>query len=378
MGMILKGDCIEVMKAMKPNSVDAIVCDPPYGLEFMGKEWDKLRNNWQAEKGRYHNDTTFLSKGDRIRYKAGLEMQLWHTQWLTEAYRVLKPGGSMLVMGGSDSCFGVGNKYRPETLSKGRFPANIILSHHPECVQVGVKRVKPHNGSGKSSGNTSKEKSMFGVESTAISYLAKDGLETVESWDCHRDCAVRMLDEQSGDKCGGRWSRLKTSKRTPGTSFDCGVKNIENANQYIGDSGGASRFFYCAKASRGERNAGLGDSLINGDFIKGRKSKKFASSRPSGVLYNNNEQAFSQEEINKNNHPTVKPIKLFEWLIKLVIREGQIVLDPFIGSGTTAIAAHNTGRKCVGIEKEDEYLEIAKRRIDYWENQFQQVELKWA
>ncbi|TES91963.1 MAG: site-specific DNA-methyltransferase [Candidatus Cloacimonadota bacterium] len=74
-------------------------------------------------------------------------------------------------------------------------------------------------------------------------------------------------------------------------------------------------------------------------------------------------------------HPTVKPVSLFEYLIKLVTRQGQIILDPFIGSGTTAIAAHNTGRKCVGIEKEDEYLTIAKRRIDYWKNQPKQMEM---
>lgn len=65
----------------------------------------------------------------------------------------------------------------------------------------------------------------------------------------------------------------------------------------------------------------------------------------------------------------VKPIALFEWLIKLVTREGQVVLDPFLGSGTTAIAAHKTGRKCIGIEREDEYLEISRKRISYWEQQ---------
>ena len=77
----------------------------------------------------------------------------------------------------------------------------------------------------------------------------------------------------------------------------------------------------------------------------------------------------------RNNHPTVKPIKLFEYLIKLVTREGQIVLDPFIGSGTTAIAVHNTGRKCVGIEKEEEYIEIAKRRTAYWRSRPRQLEM---
>ena len=101
--MILKGDCIEVMKAMKPNSVDAIVTDPPYGLEFMGKEWDKLwdkRNGKLTDLGIQKQGDPFIGK-NLSQYRAGLEMQLWHTQWLTEAYRVLKPGGSMLVMGGT-------------------------------------------------------------------------------------------------------------------------------------------------------------------------------------------------------------------------------------------------------------------------------------
>jgi len=202
--------------------------------------------------------------------------------------------------------------------------------------------------------------------------------------------AGRMLDEQSGDKCGGRWSRLKTSKRTPGTSFDCGVKNIENANQYIGDYGGASRFFYCAKASRGERNAGLdgmeekggkaGDLTCRGNnnpvckICDGSKIKRGNElSRKICKCENPEWQTINKKQVNL--HPCVKPIKLFEYLIKLVTREGQIILDPFIGSGTTAIAAHNTGRKCIGIEKEDEYLAIAKRRIDYWENQPKQMEM---
>ena len=65
----------------------------------------------------------------------------------------------------------------------------------------------------------------------------------------------------------------------------------------------------------------------------------------------------------KNNHPTVKPIKLMEYLIKLVSREGAIILDPFIGSGTTAIACLKTNRMFIGIEKEEEYVKIANARI---------------
>ena len=65
----------------------------------------------------------------------------------------------------------------------------------------------------------------------------------------------------------------------------------------------------------------------------------------------------------KNNHPTVKPIKLMEYLIKLTTKENAIVLDPFIGSGTTAIACQKLNRKWIGIEKEEEYVKIAEARI---------------
>jgi len=611
--MLLKGDCVEVMKAIKSNSIDTIITDPPYGLEFMGKKWDKLRNTWQAEKGRYHNDTTFIAKGDRIRYQAGLEMQLWHTQWLTEAYRVMKPGASMLVMGGTrtfhrlmvaiedtgfiikdtlmwlygsgfpkaqdlgkmidkrgkkhrfphillkfqkslntqrikkgltlnkiNKLFGVppnsgcaahkfcdksqpqfptmeqmkiladildlndmieiygenrklwkvydeiereiigfkkaglgtGNTYAftednikaqkeldvtaPSTdlakhwdgfkvggikpayepivwavkppegsyidnvlkwgvgavnvdecrvvyqnnsdrelahqnalgpierykthkqiygggrksagfqdthSPKGRFPANVILSHHPECMQVGMKRAKTESG-----GKGINKHAIWGTSTRKVeTFNEGDGYETVESWDCHPDCPIRLLDEQSGLLHAPANKLIK--KHIANNLVNLGGGNIGITAQYQ-DSGGASRFFYCAKASRSERNRGL----------EGMKEKQTTGGGGGIGNYLNDVNSASgkygsEKAPAKNNHPTVKPIALFEWLIKLVTREGQVVLDPFIGSGTTAIAAHKTGRKYIGIEKESEYLEIAKKRIDYWEKQPIQMDL---
>lgn len=247
--------------------------------------------------------------------------------------------------------------------SLGRFPANVILSHHPECVQRGVKRVKSESG-----GNSGKDNSfsMLGaIKPTnknliGRSYKDPNGLETVEAWDCHPDCAVRLLDEGSGitKTHGGR-----SDKQSKGIFGTFGGRYFGN-----NDSGGASRFFYTAKASRTERNAGL----------EGMEEKNQASTYGDigSVEGNPRKPATGHVQKIKNSHPTVKPIALFEWLIKLVTREGQIILDPFLGSGTTAIAAHKAGRKCIGIEKEDEYLEIAKRRIDYWKSQPRQLELK--
>ena len=80
---------------------------------------------------------------------------------------------------------------------------------------------------------------------------------------------------------------------------------------------------------------------------------------PSG----NNGNTSSEDRVSKNNHPTVKPIALMEYLIKMVTRTGGIVLDPFIGSGTTGIAAIRSGNKFVGCEQSEEYCQIANHRI---------------
>ncbi len=93
---VICGDCIDIMGDFPDNSIDAIVTDPPYGLEFMGKEWDKLLN-----KDRHVDYASCRNAHGPNEYKAGLEMQIWHNKWAAKALRVLKPGASMLVMGGT-------------------------------------------------------------------------------------------------------------------------------------------------------------------------------------------------------------------------------------------------------------------------------------
>jgi len=119
-----------------------------------------------------------------------------------------------------------------------------------------------------------------------------------------------------------------------------------------GDSGSASRFFYCAKSSKSERNRGCEEL-----------EKKFTATMNDGIgMREHNESEPSA--YNQNNHPTVKPITLMRYLCRLVTPHNGIVLDPFIGSGTTAIACKLEGFQCIGIEKEPEYVEIAKARVE--------------
>jgi len=127
----------------------------------------------------------------------------------------------------------------------------------------------------------------------------------------------------------------------------------------LGDSGSAARFFYCAKASRSERNAGL--EGMEEREIKGAVGMKTVTAAkwgdPDEPVYERNTKA-------KNHHPTVKPIALMRYLVRLTkTPTGGVVLDPFMGSGTTGIACLLEGRDFIGIEREEEYYAIAEKRI---------------
>ena len=131
--------------------------------------------------------------------------------------------------------------------------------------------------------------------------------------------AGKVLDEQSGVKQSQK-RKAEYNKPTEHTNtYTPKASDYRDDNTYD-DKGGASRFFYCPKTSKKEK----------GD---------------------------------ENNHPTVKPLKLMEYLIKLVTPKGGLVMDCFMGSGSTGVAARNLGFKFIGIEREQEYMDIAKQRI---------------
>jgi len=139
----------------------------------------------------------------------------------------------------------------------------------------------------------------------------------------------------------------------------------------IGDSGNASRFFksiiYQAKASKSERNKGcegLEDIKVKSWHFKCKIcGKTYSEQSYKSGCHCESPDIEEWTGTSKNNHPTVKPIALMEYLIKMVTPKGGIVLDPFVGSGTTCMAAKKTGRDFIGIEKEPQYVKIAEARI---------------
>jgi site-specific DNA-methyltransferase (adenine-specific) len=173
----------------------------------------------------------------------------------------------------------------------GRFPSNLVLSHSPYCTDE----------------------------------------------QCDIECAIERLNGQSiaGGMHGAGKSRPK--------------------QQHKGDSGGASRFFYCAKVSSGERNAGLDD-------MPNRELRAAGGTTSNGKPSMEGRDRFGS--IVKNHHPTVKPQKLMQYFCRLVTPPGGVVLDPFMGSGSTGLAAKTLGFEFLGIEKDPGYFEISSRRIN--------------
>lgn len=174
--------------------------------------------------------------------------------------------------------------------------------------------------------------------------------------------AAGVLDEQSGERgasapASGPTQEGFSSRNSMAGSFG-GMKG--RPPQFHNDSGGASRFFYCAKSSRSEREAGL-----TGD------TKPFGHSGGASRAVERGEEYGQGQEIGRNrikqvrnNHPTVKPIALMRWLCRLVTPPNGLILDPFAGSGSTGCAAIAEGFRFIGIEKEAEYAEIARARIE--------------
>jgi DNA modification methylase len=163
-----------------------------------------------------------------------------------------------------------------------------------------------------------------------------------------------LLDESSAaelDTMTGIHKGSKPAKRKKEwTGYNQGLKKLECEIGY-NDTGYVSRYFYCAKTSSSERNRGL-EGLP--DKIGGGRCSTVSGDTRTGDI-----------TIQKNNHPTVKPIALMKYILKLLAPPGNpICLDPFAGSGSTLVAAKELGISCIGIEKEEEYVNIAKARIE--------------
>lgn len=270
--------------------------------------------------------------------------------------------------------FGINSKPQDIQMFKesGRFPANFLMTHSPDCKLVGTKKVKAIKGGGGAKSpvwTESSEDKKRKVYPDELGYGDSDGTETVEAWECVDGCPIKLLDEQSGDLAPPGNRQESVARNNESNIFGKNAKNIPGVNNYPGEKGGASRFFktfeydpffYAAKPSPGEKNEGLED----------HESVKVGFSDGARRAIADGDAEYLQENIGinrvkymKNTHPTVKGIKLMAYLIKLITPPGGVVLDPFMGSGTTGVAAIKNGFKFFGIDQEKQYTEIAIDRM---------------
>jgi len=376
MNTILQGDCIEVLKTLPENSVDSIVTDPPYGLEFMGKDWDAP---WKkSEVVKVTDKSTngiFHDKGFNhgIRFSRGLfemqEFQKWCESWAKEAYRVLKPGGYILAFGGSRTYHRLASGLEDAGFEIRDQIMWVYGSGFPKSMNVGLalekKGLDPEEYAGWGTALKPAHEPIVmarkPLEGTVVDNLLAWGTGAInidESRVPGEPVPINKLEEWSGFgqktepdyeqeiNSSGRFPAnlihdgsdevTKLFPRSKGgaypakrgkavaTTFASG-QETEGGFRAMGDDGSAARFFYCAKTNTKERNDGLGKE--------------------------------------KNTHPTVKPTELMRYLIRLITPPAGVVLDPFMGSGSTGRAAVIDGFSFIGIDQNAEYVEIAKKRV---------------
>ena len=364
------GDCLEVLKTIPDNSVDSVVTDPPYEIGFMGKNWDDsgIANNielWQqvlrvlkpgghllafSHSRTYHRmGVAIEDAGFEIRdqimwiYGSGFPKSL-NIGKKVEGYEgwgtALKPAHEPIVMA-------------RKPLSEKSIAENV-LKHGTGGINIDGSRIEIKEGDGTSAGH--RTCNIFETEKKSGGNGSPD-YETHEGGRFPANIifdeeAGQLLDEQSGNIKGGKAMPPFQGKPKNDINFTSGVKEINRIG--YNDKGGASRFFYCPKTSKKDRNEGLDNEPTK---IKNRVN--------AGGL--ENDPKWGPVET-KNNHPTVKPTDLMRYLINLVTPPNGTTLDPFMGSGSTGKAAIRCGVNFIGIEKEQEYMDIAKARIEHEQN----------
>lgn len=405
---IINADCIAAMSEMPENSVDSIVTDPPYELGFMGKSWDSTGIAFNIEIWKealrvlkpgghliafsgsrtYHRMAVAIEDaGFQIRdqimwvYGSGFPKSHNISKAIQKADGV-EPVGFKENENAAFYGTGSGGQYNPTPRQLFMPPTEGVAA---EWDGWGTALKPAHEPM------VLARKPIVGtIANNVLTYgvggLNIDGTRvgtTVETWPASRSYAPGQMQpghngktEATGDAPAGRFPAnfihdgsdevLALFPNTAGnhggrvatSSFEFGAGNgskisATNAKQ---DFGSAARFFYCAKASKKDRNEGL-----NG--FEAKEMGRNQSSLDGGQMLTGSGNVRSNLKV--NHHPTVKPTSLMQYLVRLITPPNGIVLDPFMGSGSTGKACVLEGFDFIGIEQSAEYVEIARARIEY-------------
>jgi len=394
------GDCLDVMRGMPENSVDSIVTDPPYGLTQnkrggTGSASVNLENPYGRSRiGTGNGPGGFMG----MKWDSDVpSVDIW-----AECLRVLKPGGYLLAFAGTrtqhrmavrieDAGFEIrdmiawvygsgfpkshngqwgGTALKPalEPITMARKPLAGTVEANWRTHGTGALNIEACRVDGKSTtrvkvggrGTFPHEDDSWVPKVVTVgsddgrwpANLIHDGSpEVLSCFPTTTSGTGAVKRASSADSHGNSGAAYGAESRPDGTPMVC-----------YGDTGSAARFFYCAKASKEDRN----------DGCHGMQEMQYSHDGRETPIDN----AYQRNSSNSSNsHPTVKPTDLMRYLCRLVTPIGGIILDPFMGSGSTGRGAVLEGFRFIGIEREAQYFEIAKARISSAERQGHQPNL---
>jgi DNA modification methylase len=370
------GDCLDVLRTLPDNSVDSVVTDPPYGLAFMNKKWD---------------------------YEVP-SIEIW-----AECLRVLKPGGHLLAFAGTRTQHRMAVRIEDAGFEIRDMVAWVYGSGFPKSLDVSKAIDKAAGAERDVVGpNPNSRPNMVGVKASVLSPrvdspITAPATEAAKQWEGWGTAlkpalepitvarkplvgtvASNVLTYGTGglnvDGCrvsttdsykypngpGGKSLHYSSEARSADVRPNPTQMHAEGrwpanlihdgSEDVLSHLGSAARFFYCAKASKKDRDEGLDDVAVTaGHDMTDRKE--------GSAGLNNPRTGAGRTSGARNHHPTVKPTDLMRYLCRLVTPPGGVVLDPFMGSGSTGKAAKLEGFSFIGIEREAEYMEIARKRI---------------
>ena len=356
---LILGDCLDRLKNLPDNSVDSVVTDPPYHLTstkqsskgFMGKEWD----------------------GGDIAFRP----ELW-----TECLRVLKPGGHILAFSASRNYHRIASAIEDAGFEIRDQLMWIYGSGFPKSHNIG-KKVEEYTGWGTAL-KPAHEPIVMGrkplSEKTVVDNVLEwgtGGINVDESRIPYQQSEMDKIDfdrprvresanpdwvlKQAHDYTDPSYTEYNQEGRFPANVL-LSEEAAENLDQHTGILKGDSPNRKPRNGGHRKQYVGTDNNEKNKDVISDKKFSDVGGA--SRYFYVAKASKKEKESAGKNTHPTVKPIKLMEYLIKMVTPTGGTILDPFMGSGSTGIAALQNGFDFIGIEREQEYLDIAESRIN--------------
>ena len=374
--MILNGDCIKEMQKLIDDGVqvDSVVTDPPYELGFMGRSWDSTgiafqKETWElalkllkpgghllafSASRNYHRMAVAI---EDVGFEIRDQMMWLYGSGFPKSMNVGKAFDKKL---GNSEWEGWGTALKPahEPIVMARKPlseksiVDNVLKHGTGAINIDECRVE-----GKVK-RPDTNPDFRDVAKKAMAQGGQDKLNFNQITGAKRKKVVRKSRNESGV-----WTDGNSGMKAEGTQYaDADPRGRFPANvMHDGLETEWAKFFYCPKTSKSERNKGLDNFEI--------KKTKGGGGTSNNTWYEDDVNAASgkfgsEKAPSKNIHPTVKPQQLMQYLCRMVTPKGGTVLDMFMGSGSTGMAAKDEGFDFIGIEKEKEYFEIAEARIE--------------